>query len=207
MKTFSYFLVSIILLLGVKTYSQEKYATYDNTFVDKTYDISVSFKDGGEFSLWINALSLDRIIEVGGYYIKQAQLEGFLNNLNSAKAKYLEWVAVAKTNDVKELEKAMEIKSKKINSYFRYGGDWHFDFHVKPTFSFKIVHDEITDITRYLLIVRSGKLNASDNEYIDCDGFAFVFTSEEEITEFENLISYEKIESFKNKPKSDDLFK
>jgi len=98
----------------------------------------------------------------------------------------------------------MLIKSK-VAGFFLYGSDWHFQFIVNLTFDFKIL--ESGGEVKYLLIVRSGKMQSSSNQFMDVDGVVLEFTSAEDIREFVDSISLNKITEFKNKPKAEDLFK
>ena len=136
--------------------------------------------------------------------IDNKRYQGFIDALNHAKIKYQEWVKTAKENNVTELDKEMKIKSK-VAGFFLYGGDWHFQYLVNLTFDFKILESD--GEIKYLLIIRSGKMQSSSNQFMDVDGVVLVFSSDSEIEEFTNAISLEKINELKNKPKSDDLFK
>ncbi len=205
MKNIRLTLIVIILITSLTGYSQEKYATYDNTYIEKTYEVQISLEANNKFTFYIDALSLDNFVDKGGFEISSNQLKGFLTNLNQAKEKYKEWIKTAKANNVESLSKEIKIKSQKINGYFLYGGDWQFDFYVKPTFKFVILksNEEI----KYLLIVSTGELQSSSNEYIDCKGFVLVFSSLDEITHFETLFSEKQINEFKRKPNKEELFK
>ena len=201
-------LKSLILLasvcLSINSFAQDKFTTYDNTYAEKTYDIQLSSDDKTGFTLWIDALSLDNLHEKGGLMIKEKQYESFIGALDEAKSKYEEWVKTAKENNVKELDKAMPIKSR-VGAYFLYGGDWNFQYLVNLDFDFKIL--ESKDELKYLLIVRTGELQSSSNQFMKVDGLVLVFSSASEIEIFKNEISSQKIQAFFNKPKADDLFK
>jgi hypothetical protein len=203
MKTLT--LIAIMCMISLASYSQEKRATYNNTYIGKTYDIQISFKKNGKFTFYVDALSLDKFIKTGGFEISNQQLKGFLENLEYAKQKYVEWIKIAKANNVESLSKEISIQAQKIDGYFLYGNDWHFDFYVTPTYKFIILKEKRK--VNYLLMVSTGELKASNNEFMDCDGFVLVFSSLHEINHFENLFSEKKIKQFKNKPKKEDLFK
>ena len=196
--------VLITILISISVSAQEKFLTYDNTYANKNYDINLSIKDNNKFTLYINAMSLDKLHENGGFMVYDKDYPEFIDALNQAKLKYEEWVKTAKENNVTKLSKEIKIKSK-VAGFFLYGSDWHFQFRVKLTFTFKIL--EIGGETKYLLIVRTGKLKSSSNQFMDVDGFVLVFSSDSEISEFVNAISLDKINEFRNKPKSEDLFK
>lgn len=198
------FLTFCLLTLTVfEIYAQEKFTTYDNTYGGKTYEIKITSKDKDKFTLYIDAMSLDEIHDVGGIMVIEKQHQDFLNAIAEAKLKYEEWVKTAIENNVKELDKSMIIKSK-VGAYFQYG-DWNFQFLVNLKFDFKIL--ESKGELKYLLIIRTGKLQSSSNQFKKVDGFVLVFSSIKEIDEFTTAISAEKITEFINKPKKDALFK
>ena len=193
-----------IMISGLQMKAQEKFTTYDNIYAKKTYDIQLSSKDNDKFTLYIDAMSLDNMHETGGFMVDEKKYQGFIDALKEAKIKYQDWEQTAKANNVKELDKQMEIKSK-VAGYFLYGGDWHFQYLVNLTFNFKILESD--GEVKNLLIVRSGKMQSSSNQFMDVDGFVLVFSNTNEIQEFIDSISLEKIKEFKNKPKAEDLFK
>jgi len=195
-----------ILTLCFMAYSQEKFATYNNPSIDKTFDIQISITGNENFKLYIDAISLDKIVTQGGFLIKENQYEGFISNLTEAKNKYEEWIATAKANNVTDLSKEIELKTQRVGGYFHYS-DWCFDYSVTPKFLFVISKNENTDEIDYVLMVGTTKLQSSSNEYIDCDGFALIFYTPSEISDFINLITLDKIHAFKTQPQKKDLFK
>jgi hypothetical protein len=194
----------ILLTLGINVKAQDKFISYDNTYAMKTFDIQISIKDNDKFTLYIEAMSLDNLHETGGFMVDDKKYQGFIDALNEAKSKYQEWEQTAKSNNVNELDKEMPIISK-VAGFFLYGSEWHFQYIVNLSFDFKIL--ERDGKIKYLLIVRSGKMQSSSNQFMDVDGVVLVFTSANEIQEFVDSISLNKIKEFKNKPKSEDLFK
>jgi hypothetical protein len=200
----TYLGIIALVLIGLNLKAQEKFTTYDNIYAKKTYDIMLSSEDNDKFKLYIDAMSLDKLHETGGFIVDDKKYQGFIDALNEAKIKYQEWEQIAKVNNVKELDKEMPIKSS-VAGYFLYGDHWQFQFHVNLTFDFKILESD--GEIRNLLIVRSGKMQSSSNEFMEVDGVVLVFSSAKEIQDFVDSISLEKIKEFKNKPKSEDLFK
>ena len=80
-----------------------------------------------------------------------------------------------------------------------------FDYVVGLEFEFLVVASD--GITKRLLIVRTGKVTSSTNQYMEVDGYAIVFTDPKEIDEFLSLTSPEKIREFLAKPKTEEIFK
>lgn len=201
----NFLLVALFASIVPKCFAQKKFATYDNTYVNKTYDIQISIEDKKDnFSLYIDAMSLDNAHAKGGITINSKQHSDFINALNESKLKYLEWVKTAQDNDVKELSKEMSIKCK-TGSFFLYGSKWQFQFLVIPTFKFRIL--ETGGKVDYLLTILTGELTASSNQFMKVDGFALVFKSTDEIDAFSKAISINAINEFGSKPKAEDLFK
>lgn len=204
MKPASLLIVVLTTSAAFYSFGQTKFTSYDNTYAKKSFDIEIGTDKKGEYSLYINAQSLDDTHEHGGFIVKEKQYADFMQSMGEAKLKYKEWVKTAIDNNVKDLSKDMVIKCK-TGSYFMYGNEWEFQFLVTPTYSFRILESE--GQTEYLLLLRSGRLTSSSNQYMKVDGFVLVFRSEEEIDAFMKSISAEEIKSALTKPKSSDLFK
>jgi len=167
-------------------FAQEKFATYDNTYINKTYDISINVENDDKFTLYINAMSVDEIHETGGFMINEKEYQKFIDALQSASLKYQEWDSIARLNNVVELNKKMTDIKCKAGGYFLYYDEWKFQFFLIPTFSFLIL--ESNNEIKRLLIVGSGQMTASSNQYMDVDGVMLVFSSIVEIQDFINLI-------------------
>jgi hypothetical protein len=191
----------LFILTSMESSAQEKFATYDNTYIGETYDIKLSLE---EEELYIDAVSFDELYDKGGIKISKKQAPDFLNAIAEAKTKYKEWVKVAKENDVLELNKSMDIKSK-VGSYFLYNREWKSQLSVELSFDFQIL--EVEGELIYLLNISTGELRASSNDNLFVNGFSLIFCSENEIEAFTNEISRQKIEAFIAKPKEKELFK
>ena len=203
-RVFSLLALIIFILVGYNSYSQEKFTTYDNLYISKTFDIKISSKVNDKFDLYIDAMSLDKLHDKGGITIDEKQHHDFVIALLVAKIKYEEWVKTAKDNNVRELEKTMPFNTK-VGGYFLYGNSWNFQNLVNLDFDFKIL--EHKDKLAYLLIIRTGELQSSSNQFMKADGFVLAFTSADAIAKFSNSISLKKINEFINKPEAKDLFK
>lgn len=190
----------MMCLMTMVSFGQEKYTTYDNLYVEKAYEVSISHKDNGKYTLYVDMFSMDKLSKRGGIIMNEKEHDLFLSTLNEAKAKYTEWVNTAKENNVTDLSKSMTYKVK-VGGFFQYGSKWNFQHIVHLTFEFRIVDGE------NLLIVRTGKLTSSSNRFMKHDGFVFVFQNEKEIDDFVNILSVDKVNEFMNKPKATDLFK
>lgn len=201
---FKLFTFCLFTFLSIKISAQDKFTSYDNTYSGKKYEIQISSKEKDKYTLYIDAMSLDKTHEKGGIKIDEKQHQNFINSIVDAKLKYEEWVKTAKENNVKELSKTMTIGSK-AGGYFLYGSKWNFQFLLNLKFDFKII--ENTGEVKYLLLIKTGELQSSSNQYMTVDGFVLIFTSSKEIDEFLTSISLGNITEFLNKPKKEALFK
>lgn len=198
-----YLTIILILLLCSISFSQVKLTTYESAIAEKTYDIKISGDDNNNFTLWIYAYSTDSFVDKCGLMIKKKNYQSFITALNEAKLKYIDWVKIAKDNNVTEMAKNMPIKCK-VGAYFQYGNDWHHKYIVNLNFPFAIV--ESGGILWYTLGLRVGEIESSTNEYIDMDGLFIPISSADELEDFMNAISMKKINEFFKKPKIEDLF-
>lgn len=200
-------MVTAIVFASVfKMSAQDKFADYTNTYLNESYKIEISLdsKDNSKYTLYVDAYSLDKLITKAGIMIDQKQHDDFINALKTCKQKYEEWTATAKSNNVKDLDKKIDVKSI-VGGYFNLSG-WKYQFRVPLTFYYNI--SQIDGKLYYVLKVYSGTLTASDNEFEKCDGVILTFESAESIQSFIDLVSTEKIDAYKkSKTTQQDLFK
>lgn len=197
------FFALLALCISTSVFAQTKFTTYSHPYDGKDYSVQVSTDKSGSYKLWIDAMSLEGERHPGGLMLTEKQHPLFVESLGQAKAKYQEWYDLAVKNNVTDVRKQMEITTR-TGAYFSYG-DWQFDYIVGLQFEFLVITSE--GITKRLLIVRTGKLTSSTNQYMEVDGYAMVFTEPKEIEEFLSLTSPEKIREFLAKPKTEEIFK
>ncbi len=198
-----FLLFLLFIFLSVACNAQDKFTSYENTYFRKTYPIQIVSKEKGKFTLWIDAWSYDRVHDKGGIMINHRNHQNFIDALIQARFKYDEWVKTAKENNINDVSKPMNIKSG-ADAYFMYGSKWNFQFDISTSFNFEVRDNN--GKTEYLLFVKTGELQSSSNQFMKVNGFALVFKSSNEITNFVDLISEDKIVDFINKPKKEDLF-
>ena len=201
--TFKVLCLVLGVLIGFSSQAQESFSSYENSYIGNSYPIQIASKDKEKFTLYIDAMSLDATHKTGGIMINEKKYQEFLDAINEAKVKYEEWIKTAKDNNIKELDKTMTLKSK-VGGYFLYGSEWNFQFLVNLKFDFKIL--ESKGEIKYLLLLRTGELQSSSNQFMEVRGVTLVFTSIKEIDTFVSLIAKDKIEEFINKPKKEALF-
>src|SRR5690606_36555707 len=121
----------------------------------------------------------------GSIVLENTKIEEFKNALIQTRDKYTEWIEVAKKNEVKEMNKEMDIKFPTVNIAWL-GTKWFISFgqRLKPTF---IILDE----NRYIVSFYN-KNYSSSNKYIT-EGTYWVFSSVDEFNEMINKLDQEKL--------------
>lgn len=193
----------ISFLITFSLFSQKHFGTYESSQIYETFEILFSEGENNDFTLYIYGLSLDPLTDQIGLMVTSSYYDKFIESVSLAKEKYVEWVAVAKSNNVKDLSKAMKINLE-ADGMWLYSNNWQFDFSVDLTFIFTV--KEKDSGIDYVLYISSGEMQSSSNEYITTDGCVLVFNSENEILQFLNSISKEKVDEFLSKPSTEDLF-
>jgi hypothetical protein len=189
-------LTVFMLLLTTSNFSQDKMDVYGCSYSEKEYSIEVT----NDKKLYVYMLSLDGIATNGGIFITSTQHQKFCHTLIKAKEKYDEWKKVAIENNVTELTKRMDFKCG-VGGFFQYGKSWHFKHNVSLTYEFRIING------KYILLVNTGRIKSSSNQYIDSDGYVFAFMNSDEVDDFINKIRMVNIDNFlNNSTKKDVLF-
>jgi hypothetical protein len=196
-------LIFILLLISFNAYSQENFSTYRNEYTKATYNIQIAKNKDNTFRLYIDSWSVDKSSTKGGIIIDEKDYNNFVNYLIKSKDKYKEWTETAKSNNVKELDKIMNYKCH-ANSYFMYGKEWQFAFDIQLKSHFMVL--EVVDV-KYLLLIKTGQLVSSSNQFMKVSDFMIVFENTDEIDKFLNAIQLSKIKEFMLQPDKKDLFK
>lgn len=184
------------------SFAQDKIGTYEMSYFTKDPTQLVEASKDGSFYILGVSLNGGTTGRTGGITVEAKKLVEFKAALAQARDKYAEWLQVAKANAVSELDKAMEIAAPKVQGYWL-TSNWHFDFSTPLTFRFKVMTDG-----KQLLIVTTEKLQASDNQFMDHDGFAFVFSSVAEVDALLALLDQAKVTAhFEEKEKAKAIFK
>lgn len=187
-----------IMTLGLQ--AQQKYTTYSMRYVEDEYDIQI----GDEGKLYITIMTMDRTSKSAGIILKRKKAPQFMECLDSARKKYAEWTEIAIKNNVKEMSKEIDCGCK-VEGFFSFG-DWQFDFYVVPTFKFLVT--DYGGKINHLLVINTGRMTSSSNQYIDSDGGTIIFNSDMEIVDFIRKINPKNVEEFlSKKPNVEELFK
>ena len=191
----------VFFLFTVSVYCQPKYTSYKSSFFkNKEYNIKLSYENEKIYTMYIDLQSMENSIE-GGMVITSEVHQYFLDSLAKVKSKFVEWVEVAKKNNVTEVSKQMEVDFRAPASYFYMNEKKFYHLGSNLVFLFTVVEGKPN------LTIWTQNLISSENKYFTNKGFLLVFTSEKEISDFLNIISIQKVKDFIKKPKTSDLFK
>lgn len=197
MKKLIYILAMTLAQAG---FGQLKYESYKMSYSEKIYAIQVA-EDG---EVYIDIHSLDQSTRKVGFIMKLKDIPDFISCLETSKAKFVEWKKVAIQNNVKEVKKPLDCTIE-TDAFFTYG-DWQFDFNVQPESIFMVMPLS-NGTTKYIHVIRSGKLVSSKNDYIESDGGAIIFQSAAEFDDFIAKIRPEAIQKFLDSRPKEDIFK
>lgn len=190
--------LSFFWSIGVK--AQESYTTYTMGYLEKEFSIQI----GNDAKLYIDVLNMDKTSSQCGLILKAKKADAFIECLDTALKKFVEWKEIAIKNNVKEFRKEVACNCK-VEGYFSFS-DWQFDMLVMPTFEFLILDGSGTPTP--VMMIRTGKLQSGTNQYIDSDGGCIVFKDEKEFRDFITKIKPKTVQDFlSSQPKKEELFK
>jgi hypothetical protein len=179
--------------------------TNGSTGTETKVELSINEKDKS-YRIWIEGrpILMSRDGE-GGIMLNSKQHRDFYETLSRVKTTYQSWIKTAVENNVKDVTTEMKDKVK-TDTYFMYGSKYRFDLGQNLSFSFRVV--EVDGKVYQTLIMKSGTLQASDNQYMTHSGIFISFYTPEDLQSFIDLLSMEKIGDLVNKQLNQkDLFK
>jgi hypothetical protein len=188
-------------VLSMTLHAQQSIGKFTMSFTDSEFSVEATEPKDGEYKLYIDMFSLDKSVKAGGITVKSKDVPALIALLQDVKAKYTEWEKLAQENGVAELDKEIPTANRpKCGGFFRYG-DWKFDYSVTLSPRFFKTPDNT------LALVHTGKMIASDNQYIDASDFVFAFKNAAEIDELISLLDPQKvIDFYSKKTDTEDLF-
>ena len=180
-----------------------KIGSYENTAHEYTIRATKP-KDDGTYALCIDGHKYGNNNEGDcGLLMMSKKVNSFIKAWEDAKSKYIEWKEVAKTNNVKDFKKVMDIKIPKVYAYWYYPMSYTTD-EFEPFFEFKVYDGKYFYLT---LIIEEDFLDEKFG-IINKKRFHIYFSSLSQINNFINSIRPEKVTSHYNKKKTiENLFK
>jgi hypothetical protein len=191
----------ILTLFTLFIDAQDLYKSYYNAFSKKYFNTYIAHNDINEYVLFIDLLSTDSNRKYGGIMVSTVEHENFLQILDSAKQKYVEWIDIAKKNNIHSFNKKMKYKSIVGGGYFEHKKDLNIEYLIYLSFNFKIDED------KYYLSFKTGELASTIDNSIKHEGFVLIFSSVEEIEYFIELLSKDNVNVFLKNNNNFDLFK
>lgn len=122
-------------------------------------------------------------------------IQNFIDALNVCKTKHIEWSEVAKSNNITDFRKTIDVKFPNVEIYWL-GSKWflsHKQNYIKPEFL-------VSENTNFVVI--AGKAKYWDNEYIDTK--FYMFLTPNDIDELVNALNVDTINSILNQEKDTD---
>ncbi len=187
------------LIVFIYSNAEQTVGSYVNSyFSNKEYTIEAAQKNGKLQSVYIGIESdnsKSTFISVDG-----DDLELFKTALELSRDKFLEWVKIAKENNVTEMRKELGIKFPKVTIAW-YGTKWWFSFGERINLKFVILDDG------KMIATWSPKVTSSSNRYIDKQIY-FVFADAEDFNSLISQLNPERILSeLLNTKNNEELFK
>lgn len=191
------FILFSMLILACSAYAEQTVGKYQNTYFGKEFEIEAAQKNDKLQTVYIGVEAKDAksaFISVDG-----KDLELFKTSLELVKAKYLDWVKVAKENKVTEMDKEFDIKFPSVNIAWS-GSKWWFSFGKKIKMRFLILDNG------KMIAVWAPKVTSSSNRYID-EQIYFAFEGEEDFDSIISQLNYQAIlDQLLTKKNNEDLF-
>lgn len=199
------FFFSLVILLSASSVSaQSLITTFSGNYLNRTYKVKATQPDTkGRFDLYVEMISLDNVSDQIYLVTHRNSLEKCRMVLNAVAEKYVEWSAIAIKNHTEKINKKIEVKIPNFvfSAVFKYG-DWHQKANIKPVFVFSFEDDAAQ------LLISTGKVQATDNQFISSDGGVIVLSSLDEITNFIDCFDEKLVDDFYNSKKNAEaLFK
>lgn len=201
---FRLLLCLVISFLSLSIKAQEKLSSYPCSTTGENYDVKISLKGSGLFSIWIDACSYDQNYPVGGLVIREKNFYSFIDAIQVARNKYSLYIdKKAKNANVVDY-KSLNIYNK-VDVFYR-TSTWNMGYNVP--LSFEIVNSKkdgkrspILKITADMkitpdVLVTTDMIHPVSNPKIPLNGYGLIFTSVEEVDRFLEAISPEKVNSY-----------
>jgi len=199
-------LLGALLLLSTLSFSQETIGTYQMSYLTSSepYSVQASEPKNGNFSWYIMCAGETSSTQDSFIIVKNDKMSDFINYINFLEDVYIKWSDVATQNKLtsKTFKEITDTPSNDVSAGWKYGS-YHFDYSVILSARFIVL-----DGGAKVLVIDTGSLQASDNQYIDSKGNMLVFSNKLEIENFKALLLEKTVLDFytaKNKQK--DLFK
>ena len=180
-------LLIFILFCVHKAVSQDAFTSYFNSFHAFENPILLTLKNQN-FTLWISGIPVGEQ-QAGGIAVKESQYQSFIESLKYAQQEYKIWREDIESGKKTKLNKSLRLF---FNSDAFFKTDkWNYDHNLY--LKFNLVAKSYKDSSAYYLIIGTGNLKSVNYGTIRSEGFEIVFSNEDEILQFMDSISIDKI--------------
>lgn len=197
-------IIGLLSPLVLPASAQRAETSFYGSHLKKTYYVKATQPNTkGRYDLHIEMQSLDELSKEIYLDIQYRTISKWIETLQEVKDTYVKWRETAITNEVTKASKT--IKECGTLSYlcfpvFKYG-DWHKVMAHPILFVFQVSSDDIN------LIIATGRVTASKNQFISSDGGVIILSSEQEIDDFIACFDDEWVRAYYDAKKdTDDLF-
>lgn len=155
---------------------------------DEKFTVSCKFTIQETVDFYIQSNNNDNFLTKKNYLvIKQSELKDFKNALDTLISVYPKWKKLALENNIRDIDKKIQIPYVKAKSIFQYGEEYHTDevIALKAIFFGKNGNYHTQLSSKY-------KQRATINNYIETEHLYFIFLNTKEIEELQELVDYDK---------------
>lgn len=181
--------ICITLSISINTSAQELFGTYKNSLNNETYSFYLSNNKSYKFSLYFNAMAVDKSNQRGGFIINEDQFISFRYALDCAIIEYKTWIKRAKKNNIKQYSTPISYVTR-AQAFFK-TDTWNVDLDILMFFNLNI--STIDGETKYLISLNTDYITAEGNPDIKSNGFVIAFNSVEELVTFSDQLTSAKI--------------
>ena len=176
-------LIAFVAAASLSLSAQTVLGTYNTAYDGIDYTVELGPKNSsGNYEYLVSVLSDDPYIPKVKLVIKNTQLDAFLNAVKAAKQEYKKKLRGSRRSSDTTAEE-LGVSFPRMTATFLYNG-WHTgNAYLTP--EFKSEHG------MKLLVLKGDEVIT---DYVDCDGFRLVFSSENEIDSFIKLFDARRAE-------------
>ena len=195
--------LTFCVLTTLSSMAQKKIGSYQMAYFDKELEVQANEPKNDVYSLYIEAYPRESSIDEICLIVRSKKQAHFNVQLSKLRNVYTKWKETAIENKITDLDKEIEMESMSYEAAFFYGSKWKFDFSVRLKARFRVISG------KYLLILSNrNDLVASDNQYMNTDGFYIILSSQKEIDALIKQLHPSKVTDFYAKEtQKTDIFK
>lgn len=187
MKTFVLLISS--LFISASTFSQVLLHDYNDSSMNISGTIVLNPDTTGKHTVVFPFPAVELGIESAELVMNKKEISQFFEALSHAKAKYIEWCAAAKENDLQAFSKPILTDQVFSSGFFQSSSSWHFDLSVEVFFQFKIYKGKCS------IHIFSQQLVSDSEPSVSCSSFDIELDNLESIDAFLKAISSSNIDS------------